>query len=133
MSKYFVVIALVISLIGCGSKNMEISNEKIKSYAFLEEMYRDSYFPNHLVDKGKEILISLCLEIEKDKPDSPKEVYKLTHAATEKFNDLAVEFENQGSEIETAARDNIGMDIEFILKSYGYELDIEEAIAPRDW
>ncbi|WP_420814113.1 DUF5713 family protein [Polyangium spumosum] len=24
-------------------------------------------------------------------------------------------------------------DVDFILKAYGYEVDIEEAIAPRDW
>ncbi|TQV68196.1 hypothetical protein FKG94_24075 [Exilibacterium tricleocarpae] len=112
---------------------MRVANEKISSYKFLDEMYRDGYFPNNLVDKGRGILLELCLEIEKKRPVSPAEVYKLTHTATEKFNRLALEFEAQGSEIETAARENIGMDIEFILKAYGYDLDLEEAIAPRNW
>lgn len=105
----------------------------ILSYQFLAEMYQDDYFPNSLVDKGKSILLELCTEIERTTPETANDVYKLTHIATEKFNQLANEFEDQGSEIETAARDNIGTDIEFILKSYGYNLDIEEAIAPREW
>ena len=95
-------------------------------------MYNDNYFPNHLVDKGKAILVELCKEIEKQNPIG-EEVYKLTHAATEKFNNLNNEFGENGSEIETVARENIGADVEFILRTYGYNLEIEEAIAPRDW
>ena len=38
------------------------------------------------------------------------------------------------SEIETAARDCIAVDFEFISKSYGFiEADVEELIATRDW
>jgi hypothetical protein len=112
---------------------MQITNQKINSYNFLNDMYRDNYFPNELVDKGKHILLTLCIKIERTKPSAPEEIYQLTHAATEQFNELAVEFENKGSEIETAARDNIATDVEFILESYGYSFDIEEAIAPREW
>ena len=131
--KYLAIIVFSVFMLGCEGSKVEITNEKIKAYSFLDEMYRDNYFPNSLVDKGKEILLDLCLKIEATKPSSTKDVYNLTHAATEQFNQLALEFEEQGSEIETAARDNIGMDIDFILKTYGYDVDIEEAIAPRDW
>ena len=111
-----------------------LSNEKIKSYAFLQEMYQDGYFPNFLVDKGKNILLELCFKIETTKPEGSAAIYALTHSATEMFNDLAVEFEENESEIETAARDAIGADFDFILSAYGFnDLDIEEAIAPRDW
>ncbi|MCP3924412.1 MAG: hypothetical protein GY714_17695 [Desulfobacterales bacterium] len=112
---------------------MDLENSKIKSYNFLEDMYRDSYFPDFLVDKGKEILLKLCSLIEETNPKDDALIYKLTHAATEKFNDLNHEFGENGSEIETAARDCIGMDFDFIVKSYGFDLDIEEVIAPRDW
>lgn len=111
-----------------------ITNEKIKTYNFLEEMYQDDYFPNFLVDKGKNILLNLCLKIEKTKPENDKDIYALTHKSTEHFNDLAIDFMENDSDIETAAREAIAQDFENILKAYGYDnLDIEEAIAPRDW
>lgn len=108
-------------------------NETILAYEFLAEMYRDGYFPDFLVDKGKYILLRLCSEIESEKPKSDEDVYRLTHKATKGFNKLALEFEENESEIETAARDTIGSDIDFIMKTYGFDLDMEEAIAPRDW
>ena len=40
------------------------------------------------------------------------------------------EFLARGSDIDTVARENIAADIAFILSTYGYDLDIEEAIAP---
>ena len=56
------------------------------------------------------------------------------HAATERFNELAEEFEENDSEIETVARDTIATDMEYIAQSYGFEdADIEELVAPRDW
>jgi len=109
-----------------------LNNERLRSYAFLQGMYDDGYFPNFLVDKGRAILVRLCEQIEKTKPVGA-DVLKLTHAATEEFNALAEEFGEHGSEIETAARDCIGTDIAHILSEYGYDIDIEEAIAPRDW
>ncbi|MCX4026031.1 hypothetical protein H0A36_23585 [Endozoicomonas sp. SM1973] len=112
---------------------MSLKNEKMADYKFLADMYKNGYFPNHLVDKGKEILIRLCKQMEDKAPSNLEELYQLTHAATEEFNDLAEEFEENDSEIETAARDCIGVDIENISISYGFEADIEELIAPRDW
>lgn len=83
---------------------------------------------------GKDILIDLCFQIESEQPKSLEELYKLTHAATEKFNDLEEVFEENDSEIETAARDCIGTDFLYIANSYGFaEADNEELIATRDW
>lgn len=111
-----------------------LNNEKIKNYSFLKEMYQDSYFPDHCVDKGKDILIDLCFQIEEKQPKNLDELYKLTHSATDKFNDLQDDFYENDSEIETAARDCIGTDFEFIAISYGFEdADVEELIATRDW
>ncbi|MCW7755445.1 DUF5713 family protein [Desulfobotulus sp. H1] len=112
---------------------MSITNETMKSYKFLNDMYQDSYFPKNLVEKGEKILIQLCLEIEKTKPENLEDLYKLTHASTEKFNSLAEEFEAADSEIETAARDCIGMDFQAIAEAYGFSADSEELIATRDW
>lgn len=110
-----------------------ITNKQLQNYQFLQGMSRDTYYPKFLVDKGTRILVDLCLQIEKQQPDNIASVYKLTHAATEEFNALAVEFENHDSEIETMAREIIGMDFNVILSAYGYKFDLEEAISPRDW
>jgi len=51
---------------------MKLKNEKVMESAFLKEMYEDQFFPNKIVDKGKSILIHLCLEIEIKKPKTLK-------------------------------------------------------------
>ncbi|MGE0867441.1 MAG: DUF5713 family protein [Kofleriaceae bacterium] len=99
---------------------------------WLADMVEDSYFPKHLVAKGQGLLAELAAQVAAQRPEG-KAVYELTHATTEAFNDLAEEFAESDSEIETAAREAIAGDIDFILKHFGYDVDIEEAIAPREW
>lgn len=97
-------------------------------------MYEDDYFPDFLVNKCKAILVSLCLTIETNLPADVEALYPLTHAATEKFNDMEEEFDEHDSEIETAARECIALDFECIAHAYGFvAADMEELIAPRDW
>lgn len=110
-----------------------IQNHKLRNYVFLEGMYNDNYYPNFLVNKGKAILLMLCIQIEIRNPKNLKELYELTHAATNQFNRLEEDFDEYGSEIETVAREVIALDFEYIAQSYGYEADIEELIATRDW
>ena len=115
-------------------KQKDLKNEIVRGYSFLKEMYEDGYFPNNLVDKGKGILVNLCFQIEQEQPKNLDTLYKLTHCATDKFNDLQEEFDENDSEIETVARDCIGTDFDFIAVSYGFEdADVEELIATRDW
>src|SRR5215468_10692269 len=111
---------------------MAIQNEKVREYTFLQPMLADTYFPKHLVAKGQDLLRQLAERIEREAPEG-EAVYGLTRATTEAFNELQDEFWEAGSEIETAAREAIGADVEFILKAYGYDVDIEEAIGNRDW
>ena len=110
-----------------------IENKEILAHAFLRDMKDDDYFPAAQVEKGQQILLNLCEAIEVQKPASLDSLYVLTHAATEEFNRLGEELEEHGSELETAARENIGADFEFIAKAYGFEADVEELIAIRDW
>ena len=77
--------------------------------------------------------MGLCGEIESEKPDDLDQLYVLTHRATNRFNDLQEEFAENGSELETAAREAIAMDFDFIAKAYGFDADVEELIATRDW
>lgn len=111
-----------------------LKNAEAREHRFLADMLADRYFPRHLVEKGAGILVGLCAQLEAEKPTSPAAVYALTHAATKAFNALQDDFSEAESEIETAARDAIAGDFEFILRCYGHGgLDLEEAIAPRDW
>lgn len=112
---------------------MELTNSKVKEYRFLDCMYHDSYFPTFLVDKCKAILLGLCSEIEMKKPSSLEEFYKLTHLATDKLNGLQNEFYDNNSEIETGARECFAENFEFVANAYGFEADVEELIATREW
>ena len=141
--KYLLLFSLLFNLYSCNvsSKQNEgviasiedIKNDKIRAYPFLEPMYNDSYFPKPLVDEGKDILINLCFKIETQKPKTTSQFLVLTHEATESFNQLQVKFASQGSELETAAREAIGADIEFIAKTYGCNENIEILIENREW
>ncbi|WP_067703214.1 DUF5713 family protein [Nocardia jejuensis] len=113
---------------------MPISNDKVVAHRFLADMYRDDYYPDHAVDQGKKILVTLCERIEADKPADLAALYALTHAATDEFNELVEVFYEAGSEIETVARDTIATDFLFIAHAYGFaDADNEELVATRDW
>ncbi|MEU9408346.1 DUF5713 family protein [Streptomyces sp. NPDC048281] len=113
---------------------MPISNPRITGHAFLAGLYRDGYYPDHVVDRCSAVLVRLCERIEADRPADLPALYLLTHAATEEFNALEAEFEAAGSEIETVAREEIAADFRAVARAYGFEdADIEELIAPREW
>ncbi|GAA2996635.1 DUF5713 family protein [Kitasatospora albolonga] len=113
---------------------MAIANQRVAGHAFLSQMFEDPYFPDHLVDRGKAILLRLCERIEAERPADLAGLYALTHASTEEFNLLEVELEAAGSEIETVAREWIGDEFWFVASAYGFtEADGEELIATRNW
>ncbi|KDQ67427.1 DUF5713 family protein [Streptomyces halstedii] len=113
---------------------MAITNERMRRHAFLQGLYDDAYFPDHVVDRGKAVLVRLCETIETRQPADLAALYALTHAATEEFNALEAEFEAAGSEIETAAREEIAEDFWLVATAYGFaEADVEQLIAPREW
>ncbi|MFI5772687.1 DUF5713 family protein [Streptomyces sp. NPDC051658] len=113
---------------------MPITNQQVTEYAFLQQLYADEYFPDHVVDKGRAILLRLCERIEAVRPADLPALYVLTEAATEEFNLLEAEFEAAGSEIETVAREEIAEAFWFVASVYGFShADTEELIAARDW
>ncbi|WP_327149136.1 DUF5713 family protein [Nocardia sp. NBC_01329] len=104
------------------------------THHFLQFLYEDDFYPDHLVDRGKTILLRLCERIEVEQPVDLAALYVLTQAATEEFNALEAEFDSAGSEIETVARGEIGEDFWFVARAYGFQdADAEELIAGRDW
>jgi hypothetical protein len=113
---------------------MTITHPKVAEHAFLRTLYADGYYPDHVVDQGRAVLLRLCARIEAERPADLPGLYALTHAATEEFNALEAAFEAAGSEIETVAREEIAEDFWFVASAYGFEeADVEELIAPREW
>ena len=111
---------------------MPITNEQILNHRYLPEMYDDGYFPDFLVDKCRAVFVTLCEAIEATKPDV-EALLKLTTVATEALNKLQQEFEENESEIETVARESLCGECDFILKAYGYDVDVEDAMIEREW
>jgi Family of unknown function (DUF5713) len=55
------------------------------------------YFPDHVVDKGKAILLGLCERTGAERPGGLAALHALTGVATEEFNASADEFDAAGS------------------------------------
>lgn len=101
-------------------------------YQFLEGMYRDGYFPDFLVDKIKVELEKVVAFLETGVSDL-EQIREKFDVMTMAINDLQEEFEENDSEIETAARDSIAEDVIEILKYFEIDLDVEDALGERDW
>ena len=102
------------------------------NYVLLADMRHDEYFPEFLVDKVEALIrdvIKLLESGEKDIDTVQAALDKMTLA----INDLQEEFEDNDSEIETAARDSIGETVEYVLNWFDIEIGIETAIGERDW
>ncbi|MGW8988338.1 DUF5713 family protein [Streptomyces zhihengii] len=113
---------------------MPITNQQVAGHALLWPMYDDPYFPDHVVDKGKAILLRLCERVEAERPSDLASLYVLTQAATEEFNLLEREFVAAGSEIETVAREWICDEFCFVASAYGFtDADAEQLTGGRDW
>ena len=101
-------------------------------FKYLPEMYSDQYFPNFLVDKIKDIIKEAVKFIEEG-DHTTEGIQGMFDKMTLAINELQEEFEENDSEIETVARDSIGMTVDKILKFFAIDIDVEEAIRGRDW
>lgn len=98
----------------------------------LQEMMQDSYFPKFLVEKLKNYIQETIEYLETGETDIAK-IQKKFDAMTMSINKLQDEFEENGSEIETVARDSIGKTVESILNWFEIDMDAETALRKRDW
>lgn len=101
-------------------------------FKYLEDMYRDAYFPTFLVDKVKaeiEKVVSFIEAGEHTTDQIQSELDKMTIA----INGLEEEFDENDSEIETVARESIAQTVEDILSYFDIDIDTETAIRERDW
>lgn len=103
-----------------------------RNYKLLDEMYQDEYYPDFLVDKVRAELQKVIDLLESGETDIGVIQKKLDEAVCA-VNDLQHEFDENDSEIETVARDCIGMTVRYILEWFGIPINIEEAIRERDW
>ncbi len=103
-----------------------------ENYIYLKDMYNDSYFPKFLVDKVRDEIIKVVeyLEEEGHKTEDIQEKFDNMTIA---INDLQEEFDENGSEIETGARESIGETVDYIIKYFDIDIDTETAIGERDW
>ncbi|UKS31091.1 DUF5713 family protein [Paenibacillus sp. HWE-109] len=95
-------------------------------------MYNDTYYPNFLVDKIKAELVKVVEFLEQGNQDI-EEIQSKLDFAIHAINDMAEEFDENDSEIETVARESIAQTVEDILAFFGIEIDTEVAIRERDW
>lgn len=103
-----------------------------ENYTLLEEMYSDGYFPDFLVDKIKALIMKV-IELLETGERNLKKIQKAFDKMTLAINDLEEEFEENDSEIETVARDSIGATVEYILRWFDIDIDVEDAIGEREW
>lgn len=103
-----------------------------ENYIYLEDMYNDKYFPEFLVDKIRDEIVKVVeyLEVE---GHTTEEIQEKFDEMTMAINDLQEEFYENDSEIETAARDSIGVTVDYILEYFNINIDAETAIGARDW
>lgn len=111
---------------------MTLTNKRVHEHGFLAAMLNDSHYPAELVRAGQGLIFALAERIERRQPVGDA-IYVLTHETTCQFNELQKTFRERGSDIETTARDAITEDIEFVLEAYGYDVDLDQALATREW
>lgn len=103
-----------------------------ETYILLEEMVHDDYYPQFLVEKIKEQIVRVIQLLETGETNKDRIQSKLDEM-TCAINDLQEAFEENDSELETVARDSIGVAIEYILKWFDIDIDVETAIREREW
>ena len=103
-----------------------------EDYKLLADMYQDEYFPDFLVDRVMGLVQNVIDFLETEERDL-EVIQEKFDEMTEAINDLQEEFEENDSELETGARESIGETVEYILKWFDIDIDVEDAIRMRDW
>lgn len=101
-------------------------------YKMLDDMYKDDYFPDFLVDKIRG-LMQKVIEILETGERNLETIQNAFDEMTLAINNLQEEFEDNDSELETGARESIGETVAYILNWFDIDMDVEDAIGERDW
>jgi biotin operon repressor len=102
------------------------------NFEYLKDMYQDQYFPSSCVNKLRDLIKELVTYLENEQ-HSNDEIQSELDRVVININNLQEEFEQNGSEIETVARESIATTIQEVLKYFDVDIEIEEAIRERDW
>ena len=102
------------------------------NYKLLDEMYRDEYYPDFLVDKVKDELQKVINLLESGETDT-EVVQEQLDETIGGLTDLQEKLDENDSEIETVARECIAENVAYILAWFDIPIDTEEAIRERDW
>ena len=95
-------------------------------YKLLEDMYEDGYFPDFLVDKLRDLIENVITFLETGEQDLQK-IQEKFDEMTLAANDLEEEFEKNGSELETAARES------FPLRQFPVRCHFSQILLPNRW
>jgi len=101
-------------------------------FEYLPDMYADDYFPKSEVDKVKATIQKVVTFLEKGDA-SKKKIQKKLDDMTLTINELQNDFSDNGSELETGARESIAETVERVLAHFNVDIDIEDALGERDW
>ncbi len=102
-------------------------------YVLLQAMYEDGYYPYYLVDKIKWQFIHLIEFLEEVDLKDKAAIQNRLDEFTMFINNLQQEFWDQGSEIETVARECIISNLEYILQWFKVKIPIDVALQEREW
>ncbi len=132
------IVLILFSLLSLSvyAQNKETKDKQKKvfdsKYILLEDMYNDPHFPKKCVDKVA-IQIKHVIAYIEEGGHSKNEIQTKFDKMTIEINKLQTYFEDNGSEIETVARESIGETIESILQYFNINIECEEALRERDW
>ncbi|MDE6875903.1 MAG: hypothetical protein K2P87_15840 [Lachnospiraceae bacterium] len=103
-----------------------------KNYSLIKDMVNDDYYPQFLVEKIKALIIPV-IDLLENGETNVNIIQEKLDEMTLAINDLQEEFDENGSEIETVARDSIAVTIGYIMEWFGIDIDTETALRERDW
>lgn len=101
-------------------------------YIFCKEMIEDSYYPKELV-KSIQNMFNELVNWLRSSQLTYGQIQERMDKITLDINDLALEFYERDSEIETVARESIAQTVIDIFDWYDIDIHVEHAIRNRDW
>lgn len=101
-------------------------------HILLEELYEDSFYPDFLIDKIKYLLEDFINFVEQ-KPKNMADVGDKIYDLIQNANSLQYEFLDNDSEYDNIAREGLIRNLEYIIQWFHLPINLEEALAEREW
>lgn len=101
---------------------------KFYNNQYVPEMYRDSFYPDFLVDKVRSALKKVVEYLNTCDYYDDEEIQEAFDTAIAEINDLQREFDRNDSELETMARDSIHATVGRIIEHFELEMNADDAL-----